>query len=586
MPDFPPVSRVTALLIVAALALVAWAILGASAYDLRLLTVAGIYALAAIGWQVIFGCGGALSLAHGAFFGLGAYATALLAIHAGVDTVVTLPAAIGVAMALAALVALPVLRLTSHYFALATLGISQVVLLAAIHYQEITGGANGLAGIPGVRLAGWDVPRGLALTGVVWALVALGGFLASRLERGRFGLALEAMAAQPLVARCLGLDPGRLRLAAFLLSAGYAGAAGALSVHTQRVVSPEVLEFPVMVAVLTMVLVGGRQRVSGAILGALLLTHIPEWFRFLERGYLLFYGVALLLVVLLAPEGLTGLLARLAPERSPPPAPPQPLPSLLSPLPQPPALILHDLSKRFGGVIALDQVACVLDRGGITGLIGPNGSGKTTLLNVLSGLEPADSGTVRFDGRNMTRARPEQWAAVGMARTFQAGWLPEEQTVLRAVAAARLSCDPDRRQAEAHAWAALRFTGAETVAGQVCASLPPAARRRVELARAVAREPRLLLLDEPAAGLAEAEQQALAIMLRDLAGRGLAVVVVEHAMSFLLPLADRILCLDNGRLIADDRPERVAATPAVIAAYLGPLAPCSFGRASGEGRKV
>ena len=307
--------------------LVAYALLYASPYGLRVLTVAGVYALAAIGFQIVFGLGGALSLAHGAFFGLGAYATGILGSQWGWGFAATFPVSLLVPLLLALLVGLPVLRLESHYFALATLGIAQVVHLLAVNSPGLTGGANGLPGVPGIVLFGWAVPRGLPLAAVVWGFVALGGLLAWRLARGRWGRALTLVRDDPLAAGTLGLDVGGLRLAAFALSAVYAGAAGALAVHTQRVVSPEVLEFPVMVSVLTIAVVGGRGRVAGAVLGAVLLIHLPEWFRFLERSYLIVYGVALLATIVLAPHGLTGLLDRLFKRLFGPRAKPLPTPA-------------------------------------------------------------------------------------------------------------------------------------------------------------------------------------------------------------------------------------------------------------------
>ena len=547
--------------------LVAYALLYASPYGLRVLTVAGVYALAAIGFQIVFGLGGALSLAHGAFFGLGAYATGILGSQWGLGFAATFPISLLVPLLLALLVGLPVLRLESHYFALATLGIAQVVHLLAVNSPGLTGGANGLPGVPGIVLFGWAVPRGLPLAAVVWSFVALGGLLAWRLARGRWGRALTLVRDDPLAAGTLGLDVGGLRLAAFALSAVYAGAAGALAVHTQRVVSPEVLEFPVMVSVLTIAVVGGRGRVAGAVLGAVLLIHLPEWFRFLERSYLIVYGVALLATIVLAPHGLTGLLDRLFPARAAavptPAAPPQ------TGIPSGPLLRTEGLSKSFGGVRAVDGVSLTLNAGTITGLIGPNGSGKTTLVNLISGLERPDDGRILVGGSDLAGQRPDRIARAGIARTFQAVSLPEGASVLAAVAAARLERDGSIARAEAHALWALERLGAADLAPRLCADLPAALRRRVELARALARQPAVLLLDEPAAGLTDGEKADLAGHLRAIAATGTALLVVEHDMGFLLPLAGHVLCLDQGRTLYAGPPEGVRNDPAVVAAYLG-----------------
>ncbi|WP_448206855.1 branched-chain amino acid ABC transporter ATP-binding protein/permease [Azospirillum sp. sgz302134] len=545
----------------------AYAVLYASPYGLRVLTVAGVYALAAIGFQLVFGLGGALSLAHGAFFGLGAYATGILGSQWGWGFAATFPVSLLVPLLLALLVGLPVLRLESHYFALATLGVGQVVHLLAVNSPGLTGGANGLPGVPGIVLFGWAVPRGLPLAAVVWGCVTLGGWLAWSLARGRWGRALTLVRDDPLAAGTLGLDVGRLRLGAFALSAVYAGAAGALAVHTQRVVSPEVLEFPVMVSILTIAVVGGRGRVAGAILGAVLLIHLPEWFRFLERSYLIVYGVALLTTVVLAPHGLTGLLDRLFR------LPARPIPKAVAPVEavraSGPVLRVEGLGKSFGGVRAVDGVSLTLESGSITGLIGPNGSGKTTLINLLTGLERPDQGRVLLAGRDLAGKRPDRIARAGVARTFQAVSLPEGATVLEAVAAARLERDRSVAEAEAHALWALERVGAAGLAVRPCADLPAALRRRVELARALARQPAVLLLDEPAAGLTDAEKAELAGHLRAIAATGTALLVVEHDMGFLLPLAGHVLGLDQGRTLYDGPAAGVRSDPAVIAAYLG-----------------
>ncbi|WP_448190667.1 branched-chain amino acid ABC transporter ATP-binding protein/permease [Azospirillum sp. sgz301742] len=554
-------------LALAALALLVYALLYASPYGLRVLTVAGVYALAAIGFQVVFGLSGALSLAHGAFFGVGAYATGILGSQLGWSFPATFPVSLALPVLLALLVGLPVLRLESHYFALATLGIAQVVLLLAINAPDITGGANGLPGVPGVAAFGMDVPRGLPLAAVVWGFVTLGGLLAWRLARGRWGRALILLRDDPLAAATLGLDVGRLRMQAFAFSALYAGAAGALSVHTQRVVSPEVLEFPVMVSILTISVVGGRGRVAGAVLGALLLIHLPEWFRFLERSYLILYGAALLAAIILAPHGLTGLLDRLLPAKPRSLPPPAPLPA--RPVTHGPVLRVEGLEKAFGGVRAVDGVSFTLESARITGLIGPNGSGKTTLINLVSGLERPDAGRIDLLGHPLAGARPDRIARAGVARTFQSAGLPEESAVLEAVAAARLERDSSATAAEAHALSVLARLDVANKAQDRCGGLPAGLRRRVELARALARQPLVLLLDEPAAGLTDAEKAELAGHLRAVAGEGVAVLVVEHDMGFLLPLADRVLGLDQGRVLYDGDPAGVPHDPAVVAAYLG-----------------
>jgi branched-chain amino acid transport system permease protein len=560
-------------------------------YVLRVLSIAGIYALLAIGYHFIFGQAGALALSQGTFMGVGAYASGILSVRYGVPFDVGLPISVGLPVLLAAIIAIPVLRLQTHYFALATLIISQIVLLIAIEWVSFTGGANGIGGVPGIVLLGQPIQPGWPAFIVVWAFVVLGSLVAARLTRGLIGSAFAVMRINSTAAATIGIDTAWLRFGAFLFSAFFGGVAGALYVHTIRVISPEVLGFPVMVTCLTIAMLGGRYHIAGAILGAVLIIELPEWFRFMRDYYLVGYGIALLIVVIAAPYGIVGLLERVAgrlrPQaRATPPAP-VPLSSVrlharADMSEYAPLLHLAGIEKRFGGVLALSNVSLSIRSGEILGLIGPNGSGKTTLLNVVTGLYQPEAGRVVFGGIDITRSRPHQIARLGIARTFQTVALVDEMTALDNVAVARGShrlgfwqtlvaprSDPALHAARAEAMALLGLMGAEAVAMIPCGALAYGWRRRVEIARALALEPRLLLLDEPAAGLNETEQADLAHRLRRVASEGSTLLVIEHNMLFLAPLADRFVCLDYGELIAEGTPAEVQANHKVIEAYLG-----------------
>lgn len=551
-----------ALHVAAAMALAAYALFGTDSYALGLMTTAGAYALMVIGYQFTFGHAGALNLAQGAFFGLGAYTAAMTALKLGWGLELALPAAILLTGLIAALVALPVLRLETHYFALATLGIGQVVFLTAIEWTAFTGGSNGLYGLSGsARLFGAEIGRGLPLMLLVWAAVILGAAIAWRLARGRLGRELRLGRDSPLAADGSGVNRFGNRFTAFLLSAGFAAAGGALFIQSLPLISPEVLRFDVMVLCLCMTVIGGRTRIAGAILGAVLLTHLPEWFRFLERDYLLAYGVILLAVIVLAPEGIMGLLAAGRAHVLPEPARRKPSAVPLPQAPAPAPLRSTALTKRFGGNTALLYVSAQVRPGEILGIIGPNGSGKTTLLNILAGQYRAEGGSIRLDGRNITRWPAWRRTRVGIARTFQSPALAPAITALETVAAA---C-----RDEARAMACLERAGLGTEWNTPAGDLQPAQQRFLEIARALAVNPAILLLDEPAAGLSPDERKTLAALLRELAEEGRAIAVVEHTMGFLLPLADRLLCLDAGMTVAAGPPDAVAKDPAVIDAYLG-----------------
>jgi branched-chain amino acid transport system permease protein len=569
-----------------AFGIAAYSVLAGSPYSLRLMSIAGVYALLTLGYQFIFGQAGALSLAQGTFFGFGAYVTGILGSQLGWGFAATFPLSLLAPVVLAALVAAPVLRLESHYFALATLGIGQVMLLIAVNWQDVTGGANGLPGVPGIVVLGMAVPRGLPLLAAVWGVVGLAALFSRLLMRGAWGLAFTVIREDPLAAAASGIDAASLRFAAFLLSALYAGAAGALYVHTIRVISPEVLEFPVMVAVLTMAVIGGRMRIAGAVLGATLLIHLPEWLRFLGGSYLVAYGAALLVFIVVAPDGLVGAAdALLRRWRAVPPAAPPPA---VAPPPAPvataPVVAVDDLAKRFGGIAALDGVGFAVAPGEIVGLIGPNGSGKTTLVNLVTGLYRSDRGIVHLAGRTTAGLSPATIARAGIGRTFQNGNAIDAMSALDAVATARLAAGgalalrrvlrpmAARRAlalARGEAMHGLARLGVAAIAMQRCGTLPYGTRRRVEIARALALQPVLLLLDEPAAGLDGAEQSDLARRLAELARGGLAILVIEHNMNFLMGLAQRIVCLDRGRVIAIGDPAAIRRDPSVLAAYLG-----------------
>ena len=557
-------------------------------YAIRLLTTAGTYALMVIGYQFVFGHAGALSLAQGAFFGLGAYVTGILGSQLGWDFAATFPLSIALPAFLAAAIAAPILRLESHYFALATLGIGQVVWLIAVNWDAVTGGANGLPGVPGVAVFGAEIAAGTPMLLFVWAIVAFGAGLAWVVMRGLYGRRFAVMRADDLAARCLGIDGASLRFAAFVLSAGYGGAAGALYVHGIGVISPEALEFTIMVACLSMAVIGGRAYVSGAILGAVLLVHLPEWFRFLDSYYMVAYGLGMLAMVILAPYGIIGGLARWR-RRYGPEAPTDPGIAKRETKSAPgdrPILDIRGVSKAFGGVAAIEWIDLDIHPGEIVGLIGPNGSGKTTLVNLISGLYAPDTGRIAFKRRDITGLPAHRVARAGIARSFQAISLVGDMTARDNVALARptrtgaglwqalhpFAAARSEAAAEADANARLAALGIGEVAGQLCGSLPHGTNRLVEIARAWALEPELLILDEPAAGLNEAEQAALGQRLAELAASGVALLVIEHDMGFLMPLAGRMICLDSGRVIATGNPAEIRSDPGVRKAYLGGLA--------------
>lgn len=540
---------------IAASALALYAMFLAGDYALHVLTRAGIYAIAAIGYQIIFGRLGALSLAQGCFFGLGAYAAGLGALELGLGFPLTLAAGILLPSLLAILIAIPVLRLASHYFALATLGIAQLALLVATNWTDVTGGANGLYGVPAIEMGGLSFGHGLPLTLLVWACVGLALLVSHRMTAGRRGLAVETLREAPLAAAALGIDGAAIRFRFFVTSAAFGGLAGALQAHAVGVVSPDVLQFHVLVLILAMTVIGGRASPLGAVLGALLLVHLPEWFRDFSDYYLVVYGAALLAAIIFLPRGLAGIFwtSRVSPianEEATEPRAPAPL-----------SLSVETVSKRFGGVTALDGISLTLAPGEILGLIGPNGSGKTTLVNLLSGIEKPDRGRILLGDVDITGKPPEYIAGAGLCRSFQHPQIAPDLTVLETVEA--VTTDDE------NALARVTEVGLASRATEKAGTLPPAALKHLEIARTLAAGAAVLALDEPAAGMNEVERTELATLLKRLSTAGHGILLIDHAMDFLLPLADRTICLSAGQVVAEGIPADVARNPAAISAYFG-----------------
>jgi branched-chain amino acid transport system permease protein len=576
-------------LVLAAAALITYAVFFANPYDMRILTLCGIYALLVLGFQFVFGHAGAVSLAQATFFGIGGYITGIVSTHFEAGFLVTFPLSIAGPVLLAVVVAVPVLKLEEHYFSLATLGIGLVVLLLAIQWSDITGGTNGLPGIPSVEFAGIVLSDRRSVLYLVWSLVLVGCLISYQVTRGLYGRAFHLMREDRVAASALGVNIAHLRFAAFILSAAYGGAAGALMAHVIHVVSPENLDLALMVTCLTMTVIGGRTRIAGAILGAILIVFLREWFRVLENYYMIAYGVAALSVLIAAPYGLIGALERLRvllfghSSRPSPPSVSERAPRAAPAGDHDYILTASDVMLSFGGVRAVDGVSLSLRDGEIVGLIGPNGSGKTTLLNVISGLYVCEQGQVTFRGQDITNSPAYIISRRGIARTFQHIHLVDELSALDNIALARagidgagllkavstLGGDSQLERARRIAMTAAERLGIADVVMEPCGTLPYGTRRRVEVARAIATGPALILLDEPAAGLNEQEQLDLADRIKTIAADGITVVVVEHNLVFLTALAERLICLDRGKVIAAGLPDAVRRDPAVIEAYLG-----------------
>jgi len=581
--------------LIALLALAAWFLpYGLGSYAIHVVNVILIFAILAVGLGLCMGVGGQVNLAQVAFFGVGAYATAILTTKAGWGFWVSAALALAATAVIGLLVGTPALRVQSHYLGIVTLGLA-LAFTNWVTNAQVAGGAEGISAIPVPVLPGVDLSSEYLyyyLELIVFALALLFGLFIVRTALGR---RMRAMRDDALAAGALGAEVPVLRMTAFLLASIYGGVAGVLYAGLIRYVAPESFSIANMFLLLGMVIIGGRQSLIGCVVGAVSLSLVRELLVDYPTVAQISYGAVVVLVVVFAPAGLAGLprqaRALLARRRGRQGSaarlrPFQPYDAVRaeSPATGAPILEVGQVSMHFRGLKALDEVSISVAPGEIRGIVGPNGSGKTTLFNVISGLYRPTRGRVRFRGRDATGLASYRLARAGMSRTFQNlrlfGDLTVEENVLvaldrnatwqswryvaRPVSVLRRDRDLHHRAAEV-----LERYGLTEFAALPPKSLPYGIQRRVEIARAVAAGPALLLLDEPAAGLNGEEVRQLSEIVRSIRDSGITVIIIEHNMSLVMSLCERITVLASGHVIAEGEPAEVAQTPAVIEAYLG-----------------
>ena len=544
-------------------------------YTLNIVMQAATYAIAVAGLVVVLGYCGQISLAQAAFFGLGAYGTALGATDYGLPFFVALVAGLGLAIVFGIALGLASLRLGGHYLAMVTISFQQILTLVLNNWIGLTHGPDGVKDIPRPHVPGLQVENGnhyLALCLIALACVT---WLVWRLKTTRLGRAMQAVRDNEIAAGTCGIDVFTTKVLAFGISALLGGLGGGLFAGAFAYISPDQFGFGESIVLLTMALLGGVQSPFGALLGTGLLVILPEWLRFLRQVYLAVYGAAVILIMVFLPDGLWGLTQRL--RRAAPvvtgAVTPLPLLSQRAAESAEVALGIDGLSKHFGGIKALDGVDMAVRRGTVHALIGPNGSGKSTFINVATGLYRPTAGRIRLAGQDVTGTSPHQRTRRGLARTFQNIRVFRGLTVLENVmiGAERPGNDIAEQPAlvAERALAALDFVGLREHANRMVGTLSYGYQRYVEIARALAGSPQVLLLDEPAAGLNLTEKQELGALLRRLKGHGLTILIVDHDMNLVEQVADHITVLNFGRRIADGSPREVLSHPDVIAAYLG-----------------
>ncbi|NLD70571.1 MAG: branched-chain amino acid ABC transporter ATP-binding protein/permease [Limnobacter sp.] len=552
-------------------------------YVLHVMVMVSLYAILASSFNLLIGYAGLFALSHAAFFGVGAYTTAILAATYGVPFPLPLIAGVLVTAGLGVLIALPALRIGGDYLVIVTLALQVIVTTVLLNWTSMTGGTDGIRAIPRIHLFGvaLDSPGRFLPMAVFAAAVCYA--IAWRLGASPFGRALKAMRENEAAVQSIGKNVVAMKLSVFAIAAALASVAGALYAHYVTFVSAESFTVELTIYLLAMVIVGGTGNLAGSLVGAIVLAVLPELLKFIDmppdiadKIRQMMYGLLLIVMLRLRPQGLLPESASASHFDAPPERPP------VATAMRGAALEGKGLTRRFGGIVALSDVDITIPPGRITGLIGPNGAGKTTAFNLLTGFLQPDEGEVSYRGNSLKGLKPHQIVRAGVARSFQDLKLFTGLSVLENVLVALPDQRGDsllqvyflpwrvRRQERenlARAMAILEFVGLGERAGDPAADLSYAEEKLLVVARLLATGAEALLFDEPLSGLAPNALAKVLPTFRRLAESGRTLCIIEHNLDVIRELCSQVVFLDEGRKLAEGTPEQLMHDPELSRRY-------------------